>query len=159
LRRRQAPGGHLPSHRSTDVTKTIRAESSALTPDDVRKQKIAAEFVQSQNIRLIDVAKQLVTICFSAVGIVLTLKEKWLGASPSVTARTALGVAIVLYLSAAVLTMLAAGAYRHRITTSDYGEVDAELQRVATIRYWLTSAGFCLILVATVIISVVATSY
>jgi hypothetical protein len=90
---------------------------------------------------------------------VLTLKEKWLGASPSVTARTALGVAIVLYLSAAVLTMLAAGAYRHRITTSDYGEVDAELQRVATIRYWLTSAGFCLILVATVIISVVATSY
>ena len=119
---------------------------------------MAAALVQSENSRLVDVAKQLVTICFSAVGIVLTLKEKWLGASPSINARSALGAAIALYLCAAVLTMLAAGAYVHRVTTSDYDEVDAELHRVATIRFRLTTAGFVLILLATAIVSIVATT-
>jgi uncharacterized membrane protein (DUF485 family) len=129
---------------------------SAVTPEDRRKHEIATTIVQSENQRLIDVATHLVTVSFSAIAVVLTLQEKWLGTPPSTGGKSALAAAIVLYLGAAVLTTLAAGAYVHRITTADYSDVDAELHRVATLRYRLTSAGFVLILLATIIVSIVA---
>ena len=66
--------------------------------------------------------------------------------------------AIILYLGAGVLTAWAAGPYVHRVSVAAYEDVEAELHRVATLRYGLTRAGLGLFLVATILVSFVALS-
>ena len=134
----------------------ITAESSTLDAEDVRKRDLVAKVIAGENSRLIEVAKHLVTLSFSAVGVVLALQDKWLVKPAPARLKVALGAAVVLYLVASVLATLAAGVYVHRISVSDYTEVDRELHRVATVRYRLSVAGLTLILIATIVVCAVA---
>jgi hypothetical protein len=136
----------------------IHAESSALTPDDRRKRKLADKLIGAENDRLVDVAKQLATLAFSAIGVVLALREKWLGPSPSALQKTTLAAATAVYLAATVLAMFAAGVYVLRVSLSDYADVDNERHRVATIRYRLCIGALGCIVLATLALSVIALS-
>jgi hypothetical protein len=53
---------------------------------------------------------------------------------------------------------MAAAVYRHRVSLSDYADVDAELHRIAKLRYKLTTVAFGLLLLATVVIAVIVIS-
>jgi hypothetical protein len=136
----------------------IVAESSSPTPDDERKRALVSQLLDSENGRLIDVAKHLATTCFSAVGVVLALHDKWVPAGAAPRATTLLASAIVLYLAAGVSSLFGAGAYVHRVTLADYADVDAERHRVATIRYRLVIMALALFVAGTLLISVVALS-
>jgi hypothetical protein len=137
------------------TNRTISGVSSAPTEDDSRKLKTVQDLVQSENKVIVDFAKQLVTIAFSAIGVVLALKEKWLGANAPIWQKAMLGVAVALFLTASLLATMAAAAYRHRVSLADYDNVDAELHRVAKFRYNLTTSAFGLLLVATVVIAII----
>jgi len=134
----------------------IVAESSTPTPDDERKRLLVSQLLESENGRLIDVAKHLATICFSAVGVVLALHEKWIPTGAPQMLTGALGGAIVLYLAAGVLSLFGAGAYVHRVSLADYDDVYAEQHRVATIRYRLAITALTLFVAATLLVSAVA---
>jgi hypothetical protein len=137
------------------ANRTISGVSSAPTEDDSRKRTIVAELIQSENKAVIDFAKQLVTTSFSAIGIVLALKDKWLGANAPLWQKALLGCAVALFLVASLLATMAAAAYRHRVSLSDYADVDAELHRVARLRYRLTTSAFGLLLLATLVIAII----
>src|SRR3954453_14749400 len=132
--------------------------SSALTGEDKRKRGIARQLFRSENKRLADYAKQLVTISFSAIGVVLGLKDKWLGKDAPSRQTGPLALAIALVLVAGLLSALAAGIYRHRVSLSDFDDVDAELQRVAKHRRRLIVAGFVFLMIATIIIAAIVIS-
>jgi hypothetical protein len=134
----------------------IVAESAPPTPEDERKRELVSQLLDSENGRLIDVAKHLATTCFSAVGVVLALHDKWVPAAAPPRVTTLLASAIVLYLGAGVSSLFSAGAYVHRVTLADYEDVDAERHRVATIRYRLVIAALVLFVTATLLISAVA---
>ena len=137
------------------ANRRISGESSAPTEDDSRKRTIVKDLVQSENKVVADFAKQLVTTGFSAIGVVLALKEKWLGANAPLWQKAMLGSAVALFLVSTLLATMAAAVYRHRVSLSDYADVDAELHRVATLRYKLTTVAFALLLLATVVIAIV----
>jgi|HubBroStandDraft_6_1064221.scaffolds.fasta_scaffold108265_2 hypothetical protein len=137
------------------ANRTISGVSSAPTEDDSRKRTIVAELIQSENKAVIDFAKQLVTTSFSAIGIVLALKDKWLGANALLWQKSLLGCAVALFLVASLLATMAAAAYRHHVSLSDYTDVDAELHRVARLRYRLTVSAFGFLLLATLIIAII----
>ena len=59
--------------------RTIPAESSVLTEEDLRKRDIVEELMQSQNQRIVDFAKHLLTVSFSAIGVVLALIVAYAG--------------------------------------------------------------------------------
>jgi hypothetical protein len=134
----------------------IAAESSALTDDDVRKRGLVKKLMQSQNKVLIDFAKHLVTVSFSAVGVVLALKDKWVGASSVVGASWLLGIAIAMFLASGVTATIAVGVFIHRVNLVDYADAELELQRVATLRYRLTRLSLGLSLIATILVATVA---
>jgi hypothetical protein len=136
---------------TSDVDKAV--EPSA---DDLRRVGLVEKLLETENKAISDFAKHVVTVSFTAIGVVLTLKEKWLGAAPPGAAKSALGVAIVLYLAAGALASLAAGAFEHKVSLSDFGEVDAELRRVARKRHRLVSAAFALSLLATALVAWIA---
>jgi hypothetical protein len=132
--------------------------SSVLTDEDKRKRGIVRQLIRSENKRLADYAKQVVTISFSAVGVVLGLKDKWLGKDAPSRQTAPLAIAIALFLGAGLLATLAAGIYRHRVSVSDFDDVDAELHRVAKHRYWLIIAAFVFLTIATIIVATIVIS-
>ncbi len=137
------------------ANRTISGESSAPTENDSRKRTIVNDLVQSENKVVADFAKQLVTTDFSAIGVVLALKEKWLGANAPVWQKALLGSAVALFLVSTLLATMAAAAYRHRVSLADYADVDAELHRIAKLRYRLTTLAFGFLLLATVVIATI----
>ena len=134
---------------------TIPAETTVPTEGDLHKRKIVEELIKSQNHRIIDFAKHLVTISFSAIGIVLTLKHKWFGADAPYD-KSLLGIAIALFLGTGLLATLASTIYIHRVSLSDYADVYEELHRVARKRHNLTRLAFILSVIATIIVAIVA---
>jgi len=134
----------------------IHGESSALSEEDARKRDLVKKLMESENKTIAEFAKHLVTVAFSAIGVVLALKDKWLDAHAPSQQRIMLGIALALYLAAGLISSMAAGLYGHRISLSDYEDVDAELHRVATFRHRLTSLGLMLTAAATVLIALVA---
>lgn len=134
----------------------IPGESSALTEEDSRKHDMVKELMQSQNKVIVDFAKHLMTVSFSAIGVVLALKDKWLSTDAPSHQELLLGIAIALFLATGLVATLAASAYIHRVSLSDYADVDAEQHRVARLRHRLTSLGFGLSAVATIIVAAVA---
>jgi hypothetical protein len=136
--------------------RAIVAESSPVTEDDLRKRDLVKELLQTQNQRIVDFAKQLLTISFSAIGVVLAFKEKWLRADGPPYQKIVLGIAIAMFLATSVLATLAADIYLHRVSLSDYAEVDVELQRVAKVRLRLTRLAFGMSAMATVLVALVA---
>jgi hypothetical protein len=140
------------------ANRVIAGVSSALTEDDSHKRTVVKELIQSENKVIADFAKQLVTTGFSAIGVVLALKEKWLGAHAALWQKALLGSAVALFLVSTLLATMAAAVYRHRVSLSDYADVDAELHRIAKLRYKLTTVAFGLLLLATVVIAVIVIS-
>lgn len=137
------------------ANRTTSGVSSAITEDDSRKRTIVEELIRSENKVVVGFAKQLVTTSFSAIGVVLALKDKWLGANPPLWQKALLGSAVALFLVASLLATMAAAAYRHRVSLSDYADVDAELHRIAKLRYRLTTLAFGLLLLAIVAIAII----
>jgi xanthine/uracil/vitamin C permease (AzgA family) len=122
----------------------IDAESAPLTEDDKLRRELAKELIQSQNKTITEFARHMTTVSFAAVGVVLSLKREWVGASASDSANIGLGLAIALFLASAGISASAASVYSHRVTLSDYGEIEGELHRVARLRALLTRAAFAL---------------
>jgi hypothetical protein len=129
-----------------------------MTEDDTRKRDVVKELIQSENKGIADFAKHLVTVSFSAIGFVLALKEKWLGTNAPLQQKVLLGLAIVLFMAAALLATMAAGIYQHRVSLSDYADVDTELHRVARLRYRLTRVGFAVLVLATILLATIVIS-
>jgi hypothetical protein len=134
----------------------LRAESSPLTDEDTRKRDLVKELMQAQSKVILDFAKQLVTISFAAVGVVISLKDRWIGADAPSYQEALLGVAVALFLVSALVATLAASARGLRVSLSDYADVDVEVHRVATLRHRLTLLGFGLAAVATTVVASVA---
>ena len=124
------------------MTEIIEAESAPLTEGDKLRRELAKELVQSQNRSIVEFARHMTTVSFGAVGVVLGLKEKWIADPAPSYAVIGLGVAIALFLLAGGVSAFAASAFLHRITLSDYGEIESELNRVAQRRVRLTRAAF-----------------
>lgn len=127
----------------------IEAESAPLTEDDKLRRELAKELIQSQNKTITEFARHMTTVSFAAVGVVLSLKREWVGALASDSANIALGAAIALFLVSAGISASAASVYSHRITLSDYGEIEGELRRVARRRASLTRGAFVLLVIGT----------
>jgi hypothetical protein len=134
----------------------VQGVSSELTDEDSRKRDLVKTLMTSENKAIAEFAKHLVTVAFSAIGVVLALKDKWLDSPAPFQQRMLLGIALVLFLAAALTSSLAAGVYGHRISLSDYEGVDAELHRVAMFRHRLTNLGLIFIAAATVVVVLIA---
>jgi len=133
----------------------IRAESAALSDEDTRKRDLVKQLMQKQTDRLVEFSKHLLTVSFSAIGVVLALKDKWIGANEA-NKKLLLGIAMVLFLFTGLLATLAASVYTYRVSLSDYADVDAEVTRVARLRYKLTWLGFAAAALATILVVFVA---
>jgi hypothetical protein len=134
----------------------IVGESSGLTDEDVRKRGLVRELIQNQTKVIGEFAKQLVTTAFTAIGVVVALKEKWLGATARPYQLLLLGIAIFLYLGGGLFAALAASAQLHRVSLSDYEDVDNEIGRVAKLRFRLTMVAFSLIALASLMLAIIA---
>ncbi len=134
----------------------IRAQGAPVTNEDSRRYDLVKSVMQAQTKVIVEFAKLLVTVSFSAVGVVVALKDKWLGDDPPSYQEVLLGIAVALFLATALVATLAASSYVHRVSLSDYADVDAEVHRVATLRHRLTIAGYGLALAATAIVAAVA---
>jgi hypothetical protein len=131
----------------------IPGESSLPTSEDSRKRDILSKIILTENQVVVDFAKHLVTISFSAIAIILTLKEKWLTNSKNLHVATALlGTAMVLFLAAVLVSTIAIRAYRLRVSSWDYSDIEHELSRIARRRYLLTLAATTLCILATALV-------
>lgn len=134
----------------------IAGESSVVTEEDVRKQGLVKDLIQNQTKVISEFAKQLVTMAFTAIGVVIAFKEKWLGATATRYQLLLLGVAIVFYLGAGLIGALAVSAQLHRVSLVDYADVDNEIARVVRLRFRLTMISFSLFAVATLLVAITA---
>ena len=134
----------------------VEAESAPLTESDNLRRDLVKELVQAQNKTVTDLARHMTTVSFAAVGVVLSLKQNWVGASASPAENFSLGLAIALFLASAGVSAFAASISSYRVTLSDYGEIESELSRVARRRAWLTRAAFLLSAIATAIAAGIA---
>jgi hypothetical protein len=132
------------------------AESVPLTEEDKVRQELVKELVQSPQKAHVEFAKHLMTVSFAAVGVLLSLKEKWLGDPPAADALLWLGIAIALFLASGTIATFAASAFLHRVSLADFGEIETELHRVARRRVHLTRAAFALLAIGTAIAAPVA---
>jgi hypothetical protein len=131
----------------------IEGESLPVLDDDIRMRGFVTELVLSENKLIADFAKHIVTVGFSAVGVILALKDKWLAGSPG-TASTWLGIAIALLLIASLVSSIAIKPLRLRVSMDDYGEVESELSRIGRLRYRLTMAATASLLLAILIVCI-----
>jgi hypothetical protein len=138
------------------MTEFIEAESAPLTEGDKLRRELAKELIQSQSKRIAEFARHMTTVSFAAVGVVLSLKEKWVADPAPAYAALGLGVAIALFLISGGVSAFAASAFLYRITLSDYGEIESELNRVARRRAHLTRAAFAFTAVGTALAAAVA---
>jgi len=135
------------------MPKAIVGESSDLTEEDARKRDVVKDLSQNQNKVIIEFAKQLVTMAFTAIGVVLALKEKWLGAAARPYQIVLLALAILLYLGTGLIAALAVSAQLHRVSLADYAEVDSEVARVSKLRFKMTMIGFSFFGAATLLVA------
>lgn len=138
------------------ANRAIPAQSGLLTEDDLRKREIVRELIRAENQRIVDFAKYMLTVSFSAIGVVLALKDKWIGTNAPPHQKLLLGISIALLLATGLLATLAVSSRIHKVSESDYADVDSELHRIAGQRYRLTQLGFVFCVVATTIVAVVA---
>jgi hypothetical protein len=138
------------------MTGIIEAETAPLTEGDKLRRELAKELVQSQNRVIAEFARHMTTVSFGAVGVVLGLKEKWVADPAPRYAAIGLGVAIALFLLAGGVSAFAASAFLHRVTLSDYGEIESELNRVVRRRVRLTRAAFAFVAAGAAIAAAIA---
>jgi len=125
----------------------IIAEGSLPTADDDRLRKLANKTIANENKSVMTFAKNLVTVCFSAIGVIVALQQ-YTSAHTTRHNLVALGFAIGLLLAAGVVSSLAVAPVGLRVSENDYSEISNELHRAARYRYRLTRVALALIVLA-----------
>jgi hypothetical protein len=141
------------------MPKPITGSTSAPSDEDKEKRSLVNELIKSENQVTVDSAKNLATACFSAIGVSLALKDKWLGTNPPLRQTVLLGFSLAVFLLASLFSLMAVNSFRHRVTPTDFEDVLEEIHRVAKARHRLTSASFVLFVVATAMVAWVALSH
>ena len=59
----------------------IHATSEEPSAEDTRLRTLVTDLISQQNKAMIDLAKSMLTITFTAIGVVLALQENWFGGS------------------------------------------------------------------------------
>jgi len=137
------------------VDNLIPAESEPVSEEDTRQRNLVTDLISKENSIVIDFAKSLVTLCISAIGVILALKDKWLhGVSGEQAKSRWLGVSIGLLLIASVISALAMRSSQLRVSLADYSGVEHELSRIAERRHYLTMVSIALIVGAAAIVAV-----
>ena len=137
------------------VDEVIQATSEEPSAEDARLRTMVTDLISQQNKAMTDLAKSMLTITFTAIGVVLALQEKWFGGSrPTGAARgLVISALVVLFLSVPVyLTVI--GGYRIAVSTTDYQTVEEELSRLVTLRSRLVNMGMVLTGLAAVLLAI-----
>jgi hypothetical protein len=133
----------------------IHATSEEPSAEDTRLRTLVTDLISQQNKAMIDLAKSMLTITFTAIGVVLALQENWFGGSEQTGAARGLvvGALVALFLSVPVYLTVIRG-YRMSVSTTDYQLVEDELSRLATLRSRLVNAGMALTGLAAVLLAI-----
>lgn len=133
----------------------IRATSEEPSAEDARLRSLVTDLISQQNRSLIDLAKSMLTITFTAIGVVLALQEHWFGGAKQTGTAKALVICalVALFVSVPVYCTVIKG-YRMAVSTTDYQLVESELSRLATLRNRLVNAGMALTGLAAVLLAV-----
>jgi hypothetical protein len=129
-------------------------QSEPLDESDEARQKLAATMIERSNTVVIDFAKHVVTLAFSAVAVVLALHDKWIGPNDT-GAEKLIALALVTFVLSGLVSSLAVAGQRLNISLSDYFEIEAELARAARYRARLTTAAMALLAVGVLLTIVV----
>jgi hypothetical protein len=132
----------------------IEATSEEPSAEDVRLRKLVTDLISQQNKAMIDLAKSMLTITFTAIGVVLALHKDWFGVSRQTGDKVlVVGALVTLLLSVPVYLIVIRG-YRMAVSTTDYQRVEEELSRLATLRSRLVNAGMALTGLAAVLLAI-----
>lgn len=133
----------------------IHATSEEPSAEDARLRTLVTDLISQQNKAMTDLAKSMLTITFTAIGVVLALHKDWFGGSKPTGADRGLviGALVVLFLSAPVYLTVIRG-YRMAVSTTDYQLVEEELSRLANLRSRLVNAGMVLTGLAAVLLAI-----
>lgn len=133
----------------------IPASSEEPSDEDVRLRALVTELISQQNRAMIDLGKTMLTLTFTAIGVVLALHERWPGApTRSGAARTLLIAALVALFLSVPLYLTVVRGYRVAVSPVDYQLVEEELSRLATLRNRLLTAGMGLTGAAALLLAV-----
>lgn len=137
------------------ANEVIRAASEEPSSEDVRLRKLVTELITQQNTAMVDLAKSMLTITFTAIGVVLALQEKWFGGAALTggARRLLIGALIALLFSVPVYLTVVKG-YRMKVSTTDYQNVEGELTRLAALRQRLLSIGMALTGLAAMLLAI-----
>jgi hypothetical protein len=131
----------------------IQATSEEPSAEDVRLRKLVTDLISQQNKAMIDLAKSMLTITFTAIGVALALNKDWFGVSRQAGDRVlVVGALGALLLSIPVYLNVIRG-YRLAVSTTDYQGVEEELSRLAALRSRLVNAGMALTGLAAVLLA------
>jgi hypothetical protein len=133
----------------------IRAASEEPSAEDVRLRKLVTDLISQQNQSMIDLGKSMLTITFTAIGVVLVLQQHWLGGSMVTGAAKGLVICalVALFVSVPVYCAVIKG-YRMIASMADYQLVESELSRLALLRRRLTNVGMVLTGLAAVLLAI-----
>jgi hypothetical protein len=134
----------------------IEAESSKVTEEDTLRQDLVKGLLAEQGKVLSEYGMHVATLSFAAIAVVLTMGKDWLDQPMTALQKALLGVAIFLYLVAAAVGTIGAGLIEHQVTLDDYWEIEAELKRIAGIRFRAVSIAAVFACIATGIVAAAA---
>ena len=133
----------------------MRAPSDDLDADDAARRELAIKLIERSNSVAVDFAKHVVTLAFSAAGVVLALQDQWIDDGDD-TAQTLVGVALGLLLVAGLVSSFAVAGQRIEVSLSDYFDVDRQLSELARRRSRLTSVAVVLVVLGATLTAVTA---
>jgi hypothetical protein len=132
----------------------IEAASEEPSAEDVRLRALVTDLISKQNQSMVDLAKNMLTITFTAIGVVLALEQHWPGGGAAGGAKALVISALVaLFVSVPVYLTVIKG-YRLAVSTADYQLVESELSRLASLRSKLVNAGMVLTGVAAILLAI-----
>ena len=133
----------------------IRAASEDPTSEDARLRKLVTELITQQSKAMVDLGKSMLTITFTAIGVVLALQEKWFGGTALTgSARRLLIAALIALLSSVPVYLTVVKGYRMKVSTADYQDVEGELTRLAALRQKLLNIGMALTGLAAILLAI-----
>jgi hypothetical protein len=104
---------------------------------------------------MIDLAKSMLTITFTAFGVVLALQEKWFGAtSLTGTPRNLMIAALMVLLASVPAYLTVVKGYRLKVSSTDYQLVEDELTRLARLRHRGLNVGLALTGIAAILLAI-----
>jgi hypothetical protein len=124
----------------------IRGRSEPLSESDERDRQVALDLVTNANEVVTGFARQMATVSLTAVGVVLTLADL---RGLDEGAQRALAIVCAAYLVAAVLFGMALRPRRFPVSLDDYRGSQQEVLDAARRRHDLATAGFVLVILAT----------